>query len=173
MEGLLKQFSKRKPRYKKSFHFLFESFARKFGGSEETKIEDAKSFSTIYELYTYAFFLGLYADEKFLIEKDEETETFIEFDSFAKTGSRLGRKDIRDLRDIIFAALIAKSDINLLELENYEEIEVTRFITDLKNDFEGYANYGLLLIKEKYEEDKGFFLDRYAFFNILSEKFVD
>lgn len=173
MEGLLKQFSKRKPRYKKSFDFLFETFARKFGGSEEAKMEDAKSFSTVYEFYTYAFFLGLYADQKFPIEKDEETETFIEFESFARTGSRTGRKDIRELRDIMFAALIAKSDIDLLELENYEEIEVRRFITSLVNDFEGYANYGLLLVKEKYEEDKGFFLDRFAFFNILSEKFVD
>jgi hypothetical protein len=64
MENLFDKWKTKIPKYAEEFRApLFDSLTKKFGGSEKSKVDLGKHFSNNYELYMYAFFLGLYNNE--------------------------------------------------------------------------------------------------------------
>lgn len=161
------EFGKKEPRYRDIYQPLFDQFARKFGGSEESKKDEAKSFSTYYELYIYAFFLGLYKGEPIEIEDGEETSKFIRFEDWGKVGSRIARSDYQEIKQFIIAALIAQSDIDLIELEKADEENAKEMISKLKDLLQSYANSGFAQIMEILEDDKSYLRDNINFLNLL------
>ena len=67
MNSLFDKWKTKIPKYSEEFRApLFDSLSKKFGGSEKGKIDLGKHFSNNYELYIYAFFLGLYNDNLYL-----------------------------------------------------------------------------------------------------------
>ena len=63
MKNLFEKWKTRIPKYSETHKDLFTSLSQKFGAEGEKKINLGKHFSTNYELYIYAFFLGLYNNE--------------------------------------------------------------------------------------------------------------
>lgn len=63
MRNLFEKWKTRIPKYSEVHKDLFTSLSQKYGAEGEKKVNLGKHFSTNYELYTYAFFLGLYYDE--------------------------------------------------------------------------------------------------------------
>ena len=64
MENLFDKWKTKIPKYSEEFkETLFKSLSEKFGAEGDKKVSLGKHFSTNYELYTYAFFLGLYSNE--------------------------------------------------------------------------------------------------------------
>lgn len=63
MNNLFAKWKTRIPKYSEQHKDLFASLSQKYGAEGEKKISLGKHFSTNYELYMYAFFLGLYNDE--------------------------------------------------------------------------------------------------------------
>ena len=59
MTSIITALLKKEPRFPAEFEYLFYKFCRKGGGSEEERLDKAKIFRNNYELYMYAFFLGL------------------------------------------------------------------------------------------------------------------
>lgn len=167
MKDLYSRWRTKIPKYNKEFESLFEQLTKKGGSSVSAQISQGKHFSNNYELYIYAFFLGLYNNEFSPIPEDASRSDFnhaIQY--WGNVGSRVGRQDYSSIQEQIFAALIAKSDIDLIALEKGELTE-DEAIKNLIQTMESYTNGGLTLISEKLEENSNYFLQTTAFLDMI------
>ena len=166
-ETLYDIWARRNPKWE--IHFE-ESLLRTYtdygiGASEHTEAK-GKTFGSGYELYIYAFFLGLYANEKRpLGNKTKDFGHLIQY--WGNVGNKKGRKDYSKIREYIFAALIAKTDeLDLIVLEKGDISE--KFAVDLLIDtMEQYANYGFYLMTEKLESNPNYFYKNTGFLNMI------
>lgn len=85
--------------------------------------------------------------------------------------SRLGRISYPRLREYMFAALIARTDVDLIALDK-GEIKPSKVVDQLIAKMEEYANFGFDYITERLEEDPNFFFKDTAFIRIFLE-FLD
>lgn len=168
MENLFDKWKTKVPKYSKVFREpLFEGLSKKGGGSEKARIDLGKHFSNNYELYIYAFFLGLYNKEFVPIGDSEGKDDFghpIQF--WGSKGPRLERKDFSVIQEFIFIALVTTSKLDLIAIEK-GEISEEQAIAKLLHTMESYANGGLILIKEAYEENPSAFLQPTYFLNLI------
>jgi len=167
MESLFDNWKTKIPKYSEVHKDLFASLSQKFGAEGEKKVNLGKHFSTNYELYIYAFFLGLYENEKTPIPLGEKKIDFshhIQYWGNKTTTSY--RKDFSSLQDYIFMALIAKTEINILSLEKSESSE-EEIIKQLINTMESYTNGGLNLIRDKIEANPNHFLNPTSFLDMI------
>lgn len=168
MKNLFEKWKTRVPKYSESHKELFTSFSQKFGAEGKKKINLGKHFSTNYELYTYAFFLGLYNNEFAPIPDGEKKTDFSHEIKNWGSKSSSTRKDFTNLQENIFIALLAKSDIDLVALEK-GELNEDDAVKLLIKTMESYTNGGIILIKEKLEENSNYFLQPTSFLNMILE----
>lgn len=167
MKNLFEKWKTKIPKYSVVHKDLFDSLSQKFGAEGEKKINLGKHFSTNYELYIYAFFLGLYNDEYSPIPDNEKKTDFSHhIQHWGSKTTISARKDFTNLQENIFIALIAKTDINLIDLEK-GEIDEDKAIKLILKSMESYTNGGLILIKEKLEENPNYFLQPTSFLNMI------
>lgn len=154
----IKRFGDRAPIYAKMYReSIVDRFANVGGGKEEDKYQRGKYFSNVYELYMYAAMLGLKKNYRLPLD-GVETQKFIEIREW-KTSPELVR--------FMLMAIIARSDLDLNELENQEENQVERALTQLKELLEEYANGGFDLIHARIQEEPHFFESEYCFLEML------
>jgi hypothetical protein len=168
MENLFDKWKTKIPKYSEEYkEMLFESLSKKFGGSEKIKVDLGKHFSNNYELYIYAYFLGLYNNE-FIPIPDNVIKVDFKYaiSNWGSKGNRLERKDFTNLQEFIFTSLIAKTDVDLISLEK-GEITEEEVIKQLIHTLESYTNGGLTLIKEKMEENSNYFLQHTSFLSMI------
>jgi hypothetical protein len=169
MKNLFDRFKTREPKYDEQFRApLFDTLTKKFGGSESSRADYGKHFSNNYELYIYAFFLGLYNKE---FQPIPSTSNKVDF-SFAiqnwgSKGTRIGRKDFTAIQEYIFSALVAESDVDLIGLEK-GDLSEDDIVKGLIYTMESYTNGGLILIKQKIEENPSYFLMPTSFLNLIN-----
>lgn len=169
MENLFDKWKTKIPKYSRVHEDLFASLSQKFGAEGEKKVNLGKHFSTNYELYMYAFFLGLYNDEFDPIPKDEKKDDFSHHIQYWGSKTTVStRKDFTNIQENIFIALVAKTDLDLIALEK-GEIEEDDAVKLLIKTMESYANGGLILIKEKLEENPNYFLQPTSFLDMILE----
>jgi hypothetical protein len=169
MDNLFDKWKTKIPKYSEVHKDLFNSLSQKFGAEGEKKINLGKHFSTNYELYMYAFFLGLYNDEFDPIPDNEKKTDFS--DAIQHWGSKATistRKDFTNLQENMFLALVAKSDIDFIALEK-GTLKEDEAVKSLIQAMESYTNGGLILIKEKMEENPNYFLQPTSFLNMIIE----
>lgn len=166
MESLFNKWKTKIPKYSEFHKDLFNSLSQKFGAEGEKKLNLGKHFSTNYELYIYAFFLGLYNEEFIPISEKEKRVDFSHHIQFWGSKSTSIRKDFTILQEYIFMALVAKTDIDLLALDKGELSEEDA-IKMLINTMESYTNGGLTLIKEKIDQNSNYFLQNTSFLNMI------
>lgn len=169
MKNLFDKWKTKIPKYSESHKDLFISLSQKFGAEGEKKINLGKHFSTNYELYTYAFFLGLYNDEFAPIPNEEKKTDFSHHIQHWGSKTTIStRKDFTNLQENMFMALVTKSEIDIISLEK-GEIDEDIIIKKLIHTMESYTNGGLILIKEKLEENPNYFLQPTSFLNMILE----
>lgn len=166
MENLFNKWKTKIPKYSEVNKDLFNSLSQKFGAEGEKKINFGKHFSTNYELYIYAFFLGLYNDEFIPIPDKEKKVDFSHHIQFWGSKSTSIRKDFTILQEYIFMALVAKADIDLIELDK-GGISEDDVIKTLITTMESYTNGGLTLIREKIDQNSNYFLQNTSFLNMI------
>ncbi|MCM1451219.1 MAG: hypothetical protein NC102_03090 [Clostridium sp.] len=154
---------------------LEESVIRQIAdyGSGATKLNTSRGYSLGggYEVYILAFFLGLYSNKRRPIEGEKKTfGQAIQY--WGNLDSRGERKAYSRLRDFIFAAAVAKTDIDLLAVER-GEIPLSNAISALIKTMDEYANYGFHLILDKLEEDKHYFTSNSSFLSIFMPLFKE
>jgi len=148
---------------------LFTSLSQKFGAEGEKKINLGKHFSTNYELYTYAFFLGLYNNEFTPIpDCEKKTDFSHHIQHWGSKTTVSTRKDFTNLQENMFIALFAKTDIDLVTLEK-GELDEDDAVKSLIKSMESYTNGGLILIKEKLEENPNYFLQPTSFLKLKKQ----
>lgn len=169
MNNLFDKWKTKIPKYSVVHKDLFASLSQKFGAEGEKKINLGKHFSTNYELYTYAFFLGLYNNEYSPIpDSEKKTDFSHHIQHWGSKTTITTRKDFTNIQENIFIAIIAKTDINLVNLEK-GELDEDQAIKLILKTMESYTNGGLILIKEKLEENPNYFLQPTSFLNMILE----
>lgn len=168
MENLFEKWRTKVPKYDDIFEEpLFKGMSKKGGGSEKTKVDFGKHFSNNYELYIYAFFLGLYKNEFVPIPTTAKKTDFnhpIQY--WGSKGGRLNRKDFTQLQEYIFMSLVAKSDLDFIALDK-GDLSEDMAIKELITLMESYTHGGLTLLKEKLEENPNYFLQSTSFLNLI------
>lgn len=157
---------------KRNVHFekdLEESVIRHIAdyGNGATSYNSAKGFSLGggYEVYILAFFIGLYANRRRPIEGEKKTfgQPIQYWGNLEKRGDR---KPYSKLRDYMFVACIARTEIDLLALER-NDILVNNAVSAMITTMDEYANYGFHLLLEKLDEDKHYFTNNASFLSIF------
>lgn len=160
MRYLKNIWAERVPNYDEGYQKIFEKLANKGnegGDREEIAIETGKVFATQYELYIYAFFIGLYMDEK--QESTTKTNFGHKISEWGKKSRKSGRESFVEIQDFMFIALITKSEIDFIELERtIDETEIKKSVTQLIDLMESYTNGGLQLIQDKLEMNDSYFI---------------
>ncbi len=153
-------FADRVPNYNKDYQSIFDKLANKGNDgsdNEERAIESGKVFATQYEMYIYAFFLGLYADEK--QESNSKVNFGHKISEWGKKNRKSNRESFTEIQDFIFITLITKSDLDFIQLERIsDETEIKKSVTSLIDLMETYVNGGLQIIKDKLESNENYFI---------------
>ena len=171
MDSLFDEWRRVIPQYSVRFKDLFASLANKYTATSEKVSSLGKHFEVQYELYTYAFFLGLYSKTRVKFSAGEKKWNFS--NPIETWGSRrTTRKDYKYIQDYMFMAVITKSDVDLLALEK-GDIESKEIVKQLINVLEEYVYGGLTIISEKMEDGLNPFLTSDSFLQLLVKSGID
>ena len=160
MKYLKNIWAERIPNYNTEYQPIFDKLANRGnegGDNEERAKETGRVFATQYEMYIYAFFLGLYANEQ------QESTTKANFghkiSEWGKKNRKSGRESFIEIQDFMFISLITKSNVNFIELERSSDEDDTKTaVSELIDLMESYVNGGLQLIKDKLETNDNYFI---------------
>ena len=161
MQSLFDKWKTKIPKYSVNHKDLFTSLSQKYGAEGEKKINLGKHFSTNYELYMYAFFLGLYENEFTPVKKNEKKIDFSHHIQYWGNKTSI-RKDFSNLQYYMFMALLAKTNIDLVGLEKGEIIEEDA-VKQLITTMESYTNGGLNIITDKLNDNPNHYLNPTSF----------
>lgn len=131
----------KRPRYANSRIPLLEIFSEK--GSRSA---DYSKFGPIYELYIYAMMLGIKRNSRLPLPPRNLTSDFLEFGKWKRDSS---------LVDFLLMVIFTQTDdlnIDWNELEDMEEEQLNKVISDVITLIEEYANGGLEYLENLYEK---------------------
>jgi len=166
-EKLYDVWARRNPQFETRFEeILLRQYTEYGGGSVESMSSKGKILGAGYELYIYAFFVGLYQNKrKGLIGDTKSLGQPIQY--WGNLDSKKFRKAYPKLREYIFTALVAKSDeLDLIALEK-GEINERKAVDFLIDTMEQYANYGFYSIEEKLKENPNYFYKNTGFLDLI------
>lgn len=148
----------KKPRYANSRMQVIEAFANKGQSKSEYS-----QFGPIYELYIYAFILGIKKKSFLPLPNNNKlTKDFVEIAKWKGGGS---------LVDFLLMIIFSNSEeigFEWNELEDMEGPELKEAISNIIAYIEGYANGGLEFLQKEYEENK-LINSPYMFIDLLAE----
>ena len=166
-DSLYDMWARRNPRFETRFEdTVLRQFTEYGGGSVESMTSKGKIFGAGYELYIYAFFIGLYENRRQeLIGDTKVLGQPIQF--WGNLDSKKFRKAYPKVREYIFTALIAKSDdLDLIALEK-GEITDRKAVDYLIDTMEQYANYGFYKVNEKLKDNPNYFYKSTGFLDMV------
>jgi hypothetical protein len=169
-EKLYDVWARRNPKWETRFEEIIHQFTDYGVGSSELTTARGKTLGAGYEIYIYAFFVGLYANKK--RELNSETKTFGQpIQYWGNLENRKLRKAYPRLRDYIFTALLAKTDLDLIALEK-GNITDSQAVDMLKDTMEQYANSGFYIIEEKMKDNPNYFYKNTGFLDMILDLLV-
>lgn len=169
MDSLYEIWAKRSPkwetRYQDSVIRVFADYGK--GTNSVTEIK-GKTFGAGYEVFIVAFFIGLYYDQcKPLIADASKRKDFgWAIGNWGIQEGRYGRIPYPLLREYMFTALIARTDVDLLGLDK-GDVKASKVVDQLIDKMEQYANFGFDYIKERLEENPNHFFNETAFLRVF------
>lgn len=129
-----------------------------------------KIFGAGYEILVIAFFLGLYHNQRKPLTPDttkkKQLGQPIKF--WGNLDSKPGRVAYPNIRKYMFAALIARTDIDLIALDK-GDITPRKVVDKLMVTMEEYINWGLDYIAEKMEDNPNYYFKETAFLREFME----
>ena len=166
---LIDLWGRRNPRFERKYEQSVLRIISDYGiGASENTGAKGKILGAGYEPYIIAFFIGLYANKKLPLSEDNSELKVLgqPLDKWGNLDSKKFRKAYSGLRSYVFAALVAKTDIDWIAVDK-GEIKVGSAVTALIETMEEYANYGFSYMSEKLEADKGYFFSHRSFLDIF------
>lgn len=146
---------KKTPKYSLSVEYLFEKLANKQGKGEFSQ------FGPLYELYVYAFYIGLNINSRIELAAGINAKKFVEI---------AGWKSASPLIDFLLMTIFSKSDeigFDWNDLEDMEEKELVEVVRKIITFIEEYAYGGLNYLKDKFDNGE-FDNSQYLFVDLLS-----
>jgi hypothetical protein len=169
METLYDIWCKRSPQWESKYQEPIMNVLTDYGkGVNKYSDVRGKIFGAGYEIYIIAFFIGLYYNQTKPLVTDAAKKKDFGWPilNWGSIDARIGRNQYTRIREYMFAALIARTDIDLIALDK-GEITAKKVVDDLIKKMEEYANYGLDYIQEKLEDDPNYFFKETAFIRIF------
>lgn len=169
MESLFELWGKRNPEWEKRYQTSIMDVFTDYGkGVNQYQDIRGKIFGAGYEIYIIAFFIGLYYNQtKPLVEDKSKRKVLGQAIMYwGNVENRLGRNSYGKIREYMFAALIARTDVDLIALDK-GEITARSVVDKLITKMEQYANFGFDYIEEKLENDPNYFFKESAFLRVF------
>ena len=172
MESLFDAWSKKNPEWEKKYaELLMEPFTDYGRGTSQYTVSRGKIFGAGYEMFIIGFFIGLYFDKtRKLTDDKSKRKDFghqIMFWGSQEGKLKLGRTSYKKIQEYMFAALVAKTDIDFIALEK-GDITVNDAANSLKHKMEEYANYGFHYLEEMLEDDPNCLFKDSAFLKLFT-----
>ena len=170
MEKLYDVWARRTPKWETKFQEpIIEEFTNYRYGSGASAERRAKVYGGGYEIFIIAFFIGLYSRQTRALNEnpDKVTDFGQPIQYWGNVGDRGKRREYSKLREYMFAALIARTDIDFLALDK-GEITLRKAVDILISKMEEYANYGFYVLNDVQEETPGYFFQNDAFFKVIN-----
>lgn len=168
MELLYKAWSESMDSYyeEQFFEPIVQRYVQYRWAGSDNRESRGRVFANGYEIFIYAFFIGLYKDERRPLQ-GKKRNFRMEIFRWGKLKDS-GRKQYDEIQDYIFAALIAKSDIDLISLDK-GRMEVKEGVSILMTTLNEYANTGFHEIAARIEKAPDFFMVYNNFFEFFKE----
>ena len=165
MESLYELWGKRNPEWEKRYQTTIMDVFTDYGkGVNQYQDVRGKIFGAGYEIFIIAFFIGLYYDQtKPLVDDKSKRKVLGQAIMYwGNVENRMGRNSYGKIREYMFAALIAKTDVDLIALDK-GDISARTIVDELISKMEQYANFGFSYMQEKMEVDPNYFFKETAF----------
>lgn len=123
MDSLIDIWGRRNPWWEKRYQDTIVNVFTNYGKGVDQFLDiRGKIFGAGYEIFILAFFIGLYHDgKKSLIEDRAKLKTFGQpIQYWGNIEERNGRHQYGQIRQYMFAALVAKTDIDFIALDKGE-----------------------------------------------------
>lgn len=147
---------------------IIKTFCDYGKGSTNLRESRGKLFGAGYEIFIIAFFIGLYYDQRRTMTEDSSKKK--QFGQpiryWGNLDSVKDRKAYPKLRELIFVALIAKTDLDFIALEK-GEISLQKAVSALMQTMEEYANFGFNFMDDKMNDSPNYFYSETAFLELF------
>ncbi|MBQ0129859.1 MAG: glycoside hydrolase family 15 [bacterium] len=168
-EKLYDLWAKRNPQWEKRYEDNIIKMFTDYGkGSTSMREDRGKLLGPGYEIFIIAFFIGLYYDQRRpLVEDAAMLKSFghpIQF--WGNIDPVKGRKQYPKLREYIFTALVAKTDMDFISLDK-GEITARKAVDMLIQTMEEYANFGFNFMADKMVDNPNYFFSETAFLEVF------
>lgn len=168
-EKLFDVWAKRNPNFEKRYEDSIIKLYTDYGkGSSSYQESRGKIFGAGYEIYIIAFFIGLYFNNRKALNTDSS-----KVKGFGHPIMYWGNKETRGLRKqyseiqkYIFAALVARSDVDFIALDK-DKINANKVADILTTTMEEYANFGFDFIEDKMMDNPEHFFKNSAFLDVF------
>ena len=172
MESLFDAWGKKNPEWEKKYaELLIEPFTDYRRGTSQYTASRGKIFGAGYEMFIIGFFIGLYFDKTRRLPDDKsKRKDFghpIMFWGSQEGKAKLGRTSYKKIQEYMFAALVAKTDIDFISLEK-GETSVNDAANALLHKMEEYANYGFHYLGDMLENDPNCLFKDSAFLKLFT-----
>ena len=168
-EKIYDLWARRNPQWEKRYEdSIIKNFCDYGRGATSLREDRGKVFGGGYEIFIVVFFIGLYFNQKrALIEDAQKRKTFGQpIQYWGNLDSVKGRKSYPKLREYIFTALIARTDIDFIALEK-GEMTSRKAVDMLMKTMEEYANWGFHFMEDKLTNDPNYFFRETAFLEVF------
>ena len=168
-EKIYDLWANRNPQWEKRYEdSIIKNFCDYGRGATSLREDRGKIFGGGYEIFIVAFFIGLYFNQKRpLIADTQKRKTFGQpIQYWGNLDSVKGRKAYPKLREYIFTALVARTDIDFIALEK-GEITSRKAVDLLMQTMEEYANWGFHFMEDKLMDNSNCFFREIAFLEIF------
>lgn len=139
-------------------------------GRGTTVLQEArgKIFGAGYEILIIAFFIGLYNNQRKPLVGDSSKRKSLgqPIKFWGNLDSKPGRVSYSNIRKYIFAALVARSDIDFIALDK-GEITNRKAVDLLITTMEEYINWGMDYIADKMEDNPNYFYKDTSFLRVF------
>lgn len=168
-EKLFEIWGKRNPefetRYEDSIIKMFSDYGKGTTGYQDSR---GKIFGAGYEVYIMAFFIGLYFDKRKALNPDKGKRKVLgqALQYWGNQESRKFRKSYGKMREYIFMALIARSEVDYIELDK-GKLTPRKAVDALIETMEEYANYGFYYMEDKLIDNPDYFYRNSSFLDLF------
>ena len=168
-EKLYDLWAARNPKWEKRYEdSIIGNFCDYRRGNTSFREDRGKVFGAGYEIYIVAFFIGLYFNQRRALIEDNTKIKDVSWatQNWGNIESRGGRKAYPKLREYIFTALVARTDIDFIALEK-GEMTSRKAVDMLMQTMEEYANWGFHFMEDKLTDDPNYFYRETAFLEVF------
>ena len=141
-------------------------------GKGSTLLQEArgKIFGAGYEIIIISFFIGLYHNRRKELTPDTTKKKSLgqPIKYWGNLDSKPGRTAYPEIRKYMFAALVARTDIDFIALDK-GDITPRKVVDKLMTTMEEYINWGLDYMAEKMEDNPNYYFKETSFLREFME----